>query len=129
MKSPSSNLSRSARLIDQFAGGKVYKWRLILLYCLLSLPLSVAETARVTLVRTPDGGIQPQAAVDSQGVIHLIYFKGEARGGDIFYVRQESGQETFSKPIQVNSQAGSAAAAGTVRGPQLAVGKNGRVHV
>jgi len=102
---------------------------IILLISLLSFELSAVESARVTLVHAPDGGIQPQAAVDGQGVIHLIYFKGDDRGGDIFYVRQESGKETFSKPIQVNGQPGSAIAAGTIRGAQLAVGKNGRVHV
>src|SRR5947208_1143738 len=95
----------------------------------LSFNLIAAEPGRVTFVRTPDGGIQPQAAVDSQGVIHLLYYKGDAGAGDIFYVRQEPGTETFSKPIQVNRQPGSAMAAGTIRGAQLAVGKNGRVHV
>lgn len=99
------------------------------LFCFLSLGLSAAEFERVKLVRTPDGGIQPQAAVDAKGVVHLIYYKGDSRGGDIFYVHQEPGQETFSKPIQVNSQPKSAMAAGTIRGAQLAVGKNGRVHV
>jgi len=91
--------------------------------------VAAAARGRVKLIRTPDSGIQPQAAVDSQGVVHLIYYKGEGGGGDIFYVRQEPGQETFSKPIQVNSQPKSAMAAGTIRGAQLAVGKNGRVHV
>ena len=28
------------------------------------------EAARVTVVETPEGGIQPQAAIDEQGVIH-----------------------------------------------------------
>jgi len=100
-----------------------------LLLSFLSLGLTAAEATRVKLVRTPDGGIQPQVAVDSKGVVHLIYYKGEGGGGDIFYVRQEPGQESFSKPIQVNSQSKSAMAAGTIRGAQLAVGKNGRVHV
>lgn len=94
-----------------------------------SVSLMAADPAQVKLVRTPDGGIQPQAAVDSKGVVHLIYYKGEARGGDLLYVRQEPGHETFSKPIQVNTQPKSAMAAGTIRGAQLAVGKNGRVHV
>jgi hypothetical protein len=44
-------------------------------------------------------------------------------------VRQEPGQDTFSKPLPVNSQPGSAIAAGTIRGAQLAIGKNERVHV
>ena len=101
----------------------------ILALCAFSFCATAAEPARVTLVRTPDGGIQPQAALDRQGVVHLIYYKGDARNGDIFYVRQQSGQEKFSKPIQVNTHPGSATAAGTIRGAQMALGRNGRVHV
>jgi hypothetical protein len=96
---------------------------------LLCGQLNAAEGARVQLVRTPNGGIQPQAVVDGQGVLHLSYFKGEAKAGDIFYVRQAPGSAEFSKPIQVNTVADSAIAAGTIRGAQLALGKNGRAHV
>ena len=108
-----------------------FPWRLAIeaLFCFLCLRLSAAEPPRVALLRAPDDGIQPQAAVDSQKVVHLIYYKGEAGSGDIFYVRQQPGYETFSKPIQVNRQPRSAMAAGTIRGAQLAVGKYGRVHV
>jgi hypothetical protein len=55
---------------------------------ILSACISVAagSSGKVTLIRTPDGGIQPQAAVDSQGTTHLIYYKGDAGAGDIFYV-------------------------------------------
>lgn len=88
-----------------------------------------AEPEKVKLVRTPDGGIQPQAAIDGKGVVHLIYFKGKAAAGDIFYVRQEPGQENFSEPMRVNSPKGTAMAAGTIRGAQMALGRNGRVHV
>jgi hypothetical protein len=80
-------------------------------------------------MKTPDGGIQPQAILDSRGVLHLIYFKGNPDGGDVFYVRRSPGATTFSKPIRVNSVPGSALAIGSVRGAQLAVGKNGIVHV
>src|SRR5258708_1937209 len=90
---------------------------------------AASASAEVTVIRTPDNGIQPQAAVDNKGVVHLIYYKGDPGGGDIFYVRQSLGQTDFSKPIKVNSQSGSAMAMGTIRGAQLAVGKNGRVHV
>ena len=92
--------------------------------------LSVALAApQITTVRTPENGIQPQAAVDAQGIVHLIYYKGDAAGGDIFYVKQSAAAQEFSKPIPVNSQRGSAMAMGSIRGAQLAVGKNGRVHV
>jgi hypothetical protein len=93
--------------------------------------VAVAPDARapVTLVRVPHGGIQPQVSVDSRGVLHLLYFAGEPRGGNLFYVRSTNYGQTFSAPIRVNSQDGSAIATGTIRGGQLAVGRDGRIHV
>src|SRR6266850_5521751 len=96
---------------------------------MLTFTVCANETGRVSLIRTPDDGIQPQAAVDSKGVVHLIYFKGPPGAGDIFYVHSEQGKEGFSSRIQVNSRKGTAMALGTIRGAQLALGKNGRVHV
>lgn len=86
-------------------------------------------TANVTLMQTPAGGIQTQAALDSKGALHLIYFKGEPRAGDLFYVKQKAGEDTFSEPLRVNSGSNSAIAMGTIRGPQLAIGKGDSVHV
>ena len=83
----------------------------------------------VNLIRTPNGGLQPQALMDGSGALHLVYFAGEPGAGDIFYVRRERGKEDFSSPIRVNSQPGSAIATGTIRGAHIAIGKNGRVHV
>jgi hypothetical protein len=84
---------------------------------------------RVTLVKTPDGGIQPQAVVDDRGNIHLIDFKGDPAAGNLFYSRLDPGDQSFTSPVRVNSQPGSAIAMGTIRGGQVAVGKDGRVHV
>ena len=103
--------------------------KLVTLCCLTAFLLDAAESKKVVTMRTPSGGIQPQGLADAAGVVHLIYYKGEASGGDVFYARREANTENFSKPIQVNSQAGSAISAGTIRGAQLALGKNGRVHV
>jgi hypothetical protein len=88
-----------------------------------------ADAPRVTVVKTPQGGIQPQALMDGRGTLHLLYFKGDSAAGDLFYVRREAGQQAFTDPVRVNSQPGSAIAVGTIRGGQLALGKNGRVHV
>src|SRR2546425_1185242 len=87
------------------------------------------QPGKVTLLRTPDKGIQPQVAVDDKGIVHLIYFSGQDGAGDIFYVRSEDGGGKFSRPLRVNSQPGSAIATGNIRGAHLAVGKKGRVHV
>ena len=101
----------------------------LLVIGVLAIASAVAGAAHVEVIRTPDGGIQPQATVDNRGVVQLIYFKGEADGGDVFYVHRKSGETKFSKSIKVNSQSGSVTAMGTIRGAQLAIGKNGRVHV
>jgi hypothetical protein len=87
------------------------------------------ELASVALCRTPNDGIQPQAVTDAQGVVHLIYLKGDPKAADVFYLRLEADQTNFSAPLQVNTQPGSAIAIGTIRGARLALGRNGRVHV
>jgi hypothetical protein len=84
---------------------------------------------RVELVKTPDGGIQPQAAIDARGVIHLVYLKGDPGAADVYYVRRIPGKSGWTAPMHVNSRPGSAIAVGTIRGAQLALGRGGRVHV
>ncbi len=83
----------------------------------------------VTLLRPPEGGIQPQGAVDARGALHLIYYLGPADGGDLYYVCRAAGAAGFSAPVRVNRQPGSALAIGSIRGAQMALGRNGRVHV
>lgn len=88
-----------------------------------------AQSIAVTLRRIPDGGLQPEVAVTADGTIHLVYFLGEPRRGDLFYVRSGDKGENFSRPVRVNTTPGSAIATGTIRGAQIAVGSGGRVHV
>jgi hypothetical protein len=97
----------------------------------LALPLvfllpfpALAANPLVEIRRVSDRGLEPTAAVDASGVIHLVYFTGDPRHGDLWYARGDA------KPIRVNGQAKSAVVLGGVRGPHLALGKNGdRVHV
>jgi hypothetical protein len=100
----------------------------VLTISLASMSSAHAES-KLTLLRVPDGGIQPQCLVDAKGAWHLIYFKGDAGAGDVFYVRSDDEGKKFSKPLRVNSKPGSVIAVGNVRGAHLALGKNGRVHV
>lgn len=86
------------------------------------------QGTKINLVRTPDNGLQPQAVMDEHGTLHLIYLSGDPAASDVFYVRRAPGKE-FTTPARVNSQPGSAIAVGTIRGAQIALGKNGRVHV
>jgi hypothetical protein len=102
--------------------------RLTAAIVLLLAPSTWAQP-KVTVSRIPAGGVQPQVAVDARGVVHLIYLKGEAAHCDVFYCRSADDGASWSEPIRVNSQDGSAIAIGTVRGAHMALGKNGRVHV
>jgi hypothetical protein len=89
-----------------------------------------ADNARkLRVIRVPNGGIQPEVAVDTTGIVHMIYFKGDPGHGDVFYVRSKGRGTTFSSPMRVNSEPGTAVATGTIRGAHVALGENGRVHV
>src|SRR5688500_18557735 len=103
-------------------------WRVII--CVLGLFATCALGApAIKVQRVPDGGIQPQIAMDAEGVVHLIYFKGDPMAGDLFYVRSKDDGATWSRPLRVNSQEASAIATGTMRHAHLALGQGGRAHV
>ena len=72
----------------------------------------------------PAGGSVPDAEVDENGVIHVAFLSG----GDVLYIRSKDEGETFTQPIRVNTEAGFASG-GRFRGPDLAIGRNGKVHV
>jgi hypothetical protein len=94
------------------------------------LALAVAQaTAAVSIEKLPEPGLQPQVQVALDGVTHLIYLTGEPKSADIVYRKQSPGETKWSDPLRVNNQPGSAMAVGTIRGAQLALGRNGLVHV
>ena len=91
-----------------------------------------AAGSPVTVLTAAEGGIQPQAAVDRNGVVHVVYFAGDPAGGDLFYVRLSAKDGRWGRtgtPERVNSVSGSALASGSVRGAQLSLGRDGHVHV
>ena len=82
----------------------------------------------VEVLSVPDDGIQPQIAI-ARNSLHLIYFAGDPKHGDIFYTRSDDFGRSFSSRLRVNSQSGSAIAIGAIRGAQVSLGKRNRVHV
>lgn len=104
------------------------RWAVLLI--LVSAPRHLpAAVPKVEILRTPEAGIQPQAVMDRSGVLHLLYYRGSADGGDLFYRRLQPGSADFGPSLRINHQAGSAIAIGSIRRGQLALGKNGRAHV
>jgi hypothetical protein len=88
---------------------------------------AAAPASRVALVRLPTGAIQPQLAVDSKGLAHVIYYRGETAHGRLFHATLDR-TGTWSEPMPVN-HAANALATGAVRGAHLAIGRHDRVHV
>ena len=102
--------------------------RFISLSALIWVVVATASAAvRVELV--PENGMQPQVATGSDGTIHLVYLKGAPQGCDVRYVQKPAAGREWSAPITVNSVPNTAVAMGTIRGAQIALGKDNRVHV
>ncbi|HED67137.1 MAG TPA: exo-alpha-sialidase [Planctomycetes bacterium] len=96
-------------------------------------PLSAAQDlpeGAVVGMRCPGGGVQPKIAQSKEGDVYLIYFKGEAAAGDLFFVHSEDEGKTFSEPLRVNSEPGTVdGGAMGLRGGDIRITKNGTVHV
>lgn len=120
-------MTRPATL--EYRGMRSFNFLLVCLCGFGGLASAAPAEEGVVLRRVPHGGIQPEAVRDTAGRIHLLYFSGAPAGGDLYYVRSADDGTTFSAPLRVNSEPGSAIASGTIRGGQLALGRNGRPHV
>jgi hypothetical protein len=100
------------------------------LFFLATCAASRAEDApKVATLRVLGSGVQPQVAVDGAGLVHLIYLSGDPSHSDVYYAQSKDGGTSFSMPLRVNSQRGSAIAMGTIRGAQLAIGPSGKIYV
>ncbi len=87
------------------------------------------DAPMVRRLPVPDEGLQPQLAIDADGAVHLVALRGDPAAADLVYARLEPGRDAFGPTLRVNDRDGSGIAVGTVRGPHLAIGRDGRVHV
>jgi hypothetical protein len=102
---------------------------LALLVLVSSVALCDEAAPEVRTLRVPDGGLQPRVVAGTDGVIHMIFYDGSPRNGDVYYVSSRDDGKTFRPRIRVNSQEGSAIAVGNIRGAQISLGRDDRVHV
>jgi len=80
--------------------------------------------AAVQVLRTPAGSLVPDAAVDNRGTLHVVY----GLNHNAYYIQSTNNGATFTSPVKVNST-GSVETEMGERGPKLAVGKDGVIHV
>src|SRR5262249_14406044 len=83
----------------------------------------------IRVERLPDHGLQPKVVRTPDGTLHLVYLSGEDRAADVNYVRRPAGAKDWTVNLKVNSEPGSAIAVGTIRGADIAVGRDASVHV
>jgi hypothetical protein len=101
--------------------------RLVPLLTLLALvPAMPGLCAEVKTVRVPQGGEVPEVVLDGAGVLHMTYGRGLPGNG--YYVRSRDGGKTFTDPVQLNHDPDTVTT-GHERGPKLALGMDGVIHV
>ncbi len=96
--------------------------------CLLRLCASEAAGAAaqpsVNVVPAPAKCLVPDVVMDAKGVLHMVY----GLEHHAYYVRSADNGGTFTPPVKVNSTGMVETKMGE-RGPKLAVGSDGAVHV
>jgi len=65
-------------------------------------PAELSEA--LTLLRLPEGGRLPRAVVDDSGTVHVVYFQGEPRAGDLLSVSRAPDASDWPEPRYVNSE-------------------------
>jgi hypothetical protein len=95
--------------------------------CLLAVCAAVGASAQSPAVHTvlaPEGCFVPDAAMGARGVLHRVY----GLNRNAYHVRSTDNGAMFTPPVQVNS-AGEVEYRMGERGPKLAVGGDGVIHV
>jgi hypothetical protein len=101
----------------------VYKFAPLCTLLLLTPPGICAE---VKTIRVPQGGAVPEVVLDAKGVLHMTYGRGAPGNG--YYVQSRNLGTTYTRPVQLNQRADTVTT-GMERGPKLALGKDGVLHV
>jgi len=83
-----------------------------------------AEKPTVNIVQAPAQCLVPDVVIDAQGILHLVY----GLEHHACYVRSADNGKTFTPPLKVNSTGMVETKMGE-RGPKLAVGSDGSIHV
>jgi hypothetical protein len=86
--------------------------------------VGAATKPTVNVVTAPSQCLVPDVAVDAQGVLHMVY----GLDHHAYYVRSADNGGTFTSRVKLNSTGMVETKMGE-RGPKLAVGSDGNIHV
>ncbi len=78
----------------------------------------------VSIVRIPSDWIAPDAIMDENGVLHMVF----AKDGNAYYVQSKNDGAKWSHPVQINTVSNVEYRMGE-RGPKMAIGADGVIHV
>ena len=96
--------------------------------CLVKLgareALAPAAKPSVSVVHAPTNCLVPEVFMDARGTLHMVY----GLEHHAYYVRSTNNSGTFLPPVRVNT-AGMVETKMGERGPKLAVGSDGIIHV
>lgn len=117
--------------------GVIQSRRALLLFVPLCLFLTLGSPSlhgedlpSVRVERLPPGAVQPKLVRSTTGTLHLVYLSGDSKAADILYQsRPATSESKWSEPVRVNSEPGSAIAIGTIRGPDITLGRSNSVHI
>ena len=87
-------------------------------------PAWAAAKPTVNVVQAPAQCLVPDVAIDAKGVLHMVY----GLEHHAYYVRSADNGGTFAPPVKINSSGMVETKMGE-RGPKLAVGSDGMIHV
>jgi hypothetical protein len=96
--------------------------RIAILLCLAFC--SVCFAAEVEVIQLPEGALVPDVTVAPDGNVNMVYGLGDKA----LFVRSADDGRSFSEPVAVNSTGKVQLTMGE-RGPKLALGRNGSIHV
>ena len=99
----------------------------VLVVGLVSAAIWTGES--VVTLRVPEGGSMPQAVIDAERTVHLVFFQGTMSSGNLLYVKRARTESEWPRPQRVNSQPHSVTGVGPVDAGQIALGQGNRLHV
>ena len=103
---------------------KLIAWTIGVAIVCFGVSALAADATPVQVIRLPPAAFVPDVAIDGKGVLHMVYGEGD----HAWYVRSTDNGATFTPRVRVNSQGKVGLTMGE-RGPKLALGKDGSIHV